>query len=129
MNKTKILIILSFLFSFLLIFILQDKSKIYKADIKNSEFNVLNIKKIDNKIYKLNGNYKFYWNKMSDTEDISKEDLAYIKVPLRWKQYNNHINGYGTYRIKVNIEESIKGENYAIYFGKIGTAYKLGNGK
>lgn len=42
MNKKKLLILLSFLLAFLLIFILKNKSEIYYADIKNGEFNLKN---------------------------------------------------------------------------------------
>lgn len=122
MYKNKILIVLSFFTSFLLIVLLMDNSKIIDFETKNSLFEFKD--EISNKIYRLKGNYRFYWKK-DVQEDILDENFEYIYVPKRWKKHNNKIYGYATYSITLKIDEELKNEEYAIKMGKVGTAYKV----
>ncbi|HPO49525.1 MAG TPA: 7TM diverse intracellular signaling domain-containing protein, partial [Spirochaetota bacterium] len=84
----------------------------------------------------LNGEWKFYYNKLLQPEDFEKNDLKedfLIKVPGSWDKY--YINGkklsnfgYGTY--KINLITDLTDDLFGLKLQDVGTSYKIWiNGK
>lgn len=86
-------------------------------------------------LVKLNGEWEFYYNQILNYDDfynnVNEVNLSgYINVPGRWKGYN--VNGkaisgmgYGTYRLKVNMNDEKNNIMKGIILPYSLTSYKL----
>lgn len=83
----------------------------------------------ENKVYKLEGQWEFYWNDLLDSNDLNSNiNPHHIKVPKSWNGYNWNGKlldgqGYATFRLKINMPEVYP--PLAITMKEQGTAVKI----
>jgi DNA-binding CsgD family transcriptional regulator len=86
--------------------------------------------RFEEKTVKLSGEWKFYWNRLLEPEDLADPDLqsTSIKVPGLWSDLvmdGAHLpkTGYGTYELLIRLDGHNETLGLKIY--QVGTAYKL----
>lgn len=85
-------------------------------------------------IISLDGEWEFYWEQLLDPQDLHSftpiSQPTYAQVPTEWKNiqidgYPLSNQGYGTYRLVIQLPESDRNLSKALYLHSIATAYKL----
>lgn len=81
---------------------------------------------------KLNGEWEFYWQQLLEPNDLEspmlKNKNELIQVPISWnnteeKKYSKY--GYGTYRLKIHVDENMQGKLVTLNIRNVATAYKI----
>ena len=117
-----------FLYLFILSFALC-KPTIQKINALDGVLDLSDIQFSDSNVYKLEGNWEFYWNELLNPEDfLQKSNPSYIKVPRSWNGYNWNSKtidaiGYATFRLKIKLPT--ESPPLAITMKEQGTAFKV----
>jgi signal transduction histidine kinase/class 3 adenylate cyclase len=96
---------------------------------RNGKIDLSNSNIADGGVYKLNGKWELYWNKLLKPENIkSIKPTGYISVPSKWRNQiigNERIENLGvaTYRIQVKLPEGVK--KIGLKLGGIESSFKL----
>jgi signal transduction histidine kinase len=82
----------------------------------------------------LNGAWAFYWNQLLDPSSFQEQeqalDLDFIQVPaqwggLTWRDEHLTNQGFGTYRLQVELPLGIDNRTLALYVRSVATSYRL----
>jgi signal transduction histidine kinase len=84
-------------------------------------------------IIELEGEWSFHWQQLLDLSEFRASDAApneYVHVPGIWGSYslNNQKlsnQGYGTYQVKIRMNDSDLGKSFSIWVPNAATAYKI----
>ncbi|MGD8192218.1 ATP-binding protein [Brevibacillus ginsengisoli] len=89
----------------------------------------------ENPMIPLNGEWEFYWKQLLDPQELhSREHFSqtpsYSQVPAEWKNLQQQgqaltNQGYGTYRLVIQLDKSHHNQSTALYLHSVATAYKL----
>ncbi len=98
----------------ILIFNSCEKEKI-AVTAEKGYLNLQNYNFFENGTVKLDGEWEFYWNKLLSSEDFKSKTIkpdTFINVPSVWKKLkigkeNLPRKGYATYRLKVDLQDSL----------------------
>ncbi len=126
LSKKRIIIASLLLLIFVLIIFSQFLYKTYSVDIKNGTVDFSSAD--DSKVYRFNGDWKFYWKKFVHREIDEPSSYFELSPEKYWIQYSDKYSeiegrGYGTYKIILN--NLVEGDLYGFYLPSLGTSYEL----
>jgi two-component system, sensor histidine kinase ChiS len=103
------------------------QKEIPKAQKGNIDLSEWNFKKDGN--LKLDGEWKFYWEKLIDNEAAGEYDADFVKVPNSWNRIiltdGKRIGGYGYSTYRLGIKGCSQNDTLKIYFKDVATSYRV----
>ncbi len=76
-------------------------------------------------VVSLDGSWQISWNNVLKPGQLNDE-LTTVLVPGEWKKENMPNGaGYATYKLKIILPDAAKSQTHALYFNRVGSAYKL----
>ena len=78
----------------------------------------------------LDGEWKFVWQQLKSPEALAKEESSVMTLPRMWNGFKYEkmklpAHGYGTYQLKVIVDDGFKNENLALYIPFVHSSYTL----
>jgi two-component system sensor histidine kinase ChiS len=104
----------------------QEESEAYNGIINISSSTIA-----ENRIVKLNGNWRFYWKKLySPTDIIPAEEAKFVYLPGWWNAHGLNDatitkSGYATYQLKLVLPQNAIGKKLLFKIPGTSTAYNL----